>query len=158
MVIAWVIAIVLLTWIFGVWEEKQINPNSTPKSYRTESTSEVKLQRNRQGHYLVTGSINDKKATFLLDTGATLVAIPGQLQSQLGLITGEVHYSQTANGTAKAYSTTIKQLIIGEIILEDVKASIIPNMQGNEILLGMSALKQLEFTQKGNQLTLRQLN
>lgn len=158
MLIAWILALTLLTWSFGVWEEKKVNPNNSPTSYHSEAMSEVVLLRNRQGHYLVTGSVNDNKATFLLDTGATLVAVPGELQIELGLITGDVHYSHTANGTAKAYSTVIKQLTIGDINLQDVKASVIPSMQGKEILLGMSALKQLEFTQKGQQLTLRQLN
>jgi aspartyl protease family protein len=40
--------------------------------------------------------------------------------------------------------------------LQQVRASINPNMQGNEVLLGMSFLKHLEFTQRGDSLTLRQ--
>jgi len=47
-------------------------------------------------------------------------------------------------------------LQIGDIVLDNVKASIIPTMQGEEILLGMSALKQVEFRQKGDFLTLIQ--
>lgn len=157
MAIAWIIAIVLLTWIFGVWEEKRVNPNSSPSSYQTQNAIEVTLQRNRYGHYLVSGSVNHREVLFILDTGATLVAVPGELQAELGLIAGRVHYSHTANGTTKAYATTIEHLAIGDIILHNVRASIIPNMQGKEILLGMSVLKQLEFSQKGDQLTLRQL-
>jgi len=157
MVIAWILAIALLTLIFGVWDEKRTNPNSAPDSYRTQEAIEVTLQRNRYGHYLVSGSVNYKEALFILDTGATLVAVPGELQNELGLIAGNVHYSNTANGTAKAYSTVIDHLAIGDIILTNVRASIIPNMQGREILLGMSVLKQLEFSQKGDQLTLRQI-
>ncbi len=153
--IAWIIGIGLLTWIFGVWEEIQINPNSQPISSSTSQVIEVTLIRNRYGHYVTSGQINHQPATFLLDTGATLVGIPGELQNKLGLSMGKMHYTQTANGTAKAYSTSISQLAIGEIILYDVKASIIPNMEGEEILLGMSVLKELEFTQKGKQLTLR---
>jgi len=158
MVIAWIFAIVLLTLFFGIWEDKQLNPNQSPNSLRAEDAIEVTLKRNRYGHYLVSGSVNQQEALFILDTGATVVAVPGELQQKLGLISGNVHYSNTANGTAKAYATTIKQLTIGDIKLQNVRASIIPNMQGQEILLGMSVLKQLEFTQKGDQLTLRQLN
>ena len=157
MVIAWIFAIILLTFLFGLWEEKQLYPNSSPNSSRSDSSIEVKLKRNRYGHYLVSGSVNREEALFLLDTGATLVAVPGELQQKYNLVRGRSHYSNTANGTTKAYATIIETLTIGDIHLTNVKASIIPNMKGDEILLGMSALKQLEFTQKGNQLTLRQM-
>jgi len=158
MIIAWVFALALLTWMFSSMENKQINPNNSPSSYYSQDAIEVSLKRNRYGHYLVSGEVNQQEALFILDTGATVVAVPGELQTELGLTRGRQHYSNTANGTTKAYSTTIKQLDIGDITLYNVNASIIPNMQGREILLGMSALKQLEFSQKGNQLTLRQLN
>ncbi|TQV83015.1 TIGR02281 family clan AA aspartic protease [Aliikangiella coralliicola] len=155
--IAWIIAIALLTTIFGSWEDKQINPNSAPDTYQTQNGVEVTLQRNRYGHYLVSGTVNHQDAIFMLDTGATLVAIPGEIQQELGLISGQSHYTHTANGTAKAYYTVIDRLTIGDIVIRDVKASIVPNMEGRQILLGMSVLKELEFTQKGKQLTLRQV-
>ena len=55
------------------------------------------------------------------------------------------------------YSTSVDELLIGNIVLHDVQASITPSMPGDTILLGMSALKQIEFTQRDNTLTLRQL-
>ncbi|MCW8877220.1 MAG: TIGR02281 family clan AA aspartic protease [Kangiellaceae bacterium] len=154
--VAWIMGLVLLTMFFGAWEEKQHNPNSTPTSARADSYIEVNLKRNRQGHYLSGGKVNGRNALFLLDTGATVVAIPGELEQTYALRRGRQHHSRTANGTTTAYSTTINELSIGDITLYDVPASIIPNMQGEEILLGMSVLKELEFTQKGNNLTLRQ--
>jgi len=45
---------------------------------------------------------------------------------------------------------------LGEILLHDVAALITPGMDGDEVLLGMSALKQLEFTQRDGTLVLRQ--
>ncbi len=157
MVIAWILAIGFLTYIFGGLEDKQLNPNESPNSYRTQNAIEVILQRNKYGHYMVSGNVNQHEAVFMLDTGATLVAVPGELQRELGLISGNMHYTHTANGRAKAYDTVIDNLEIGDIKLTNVRASIVPNMQGREILLGMSVLKQLEFTQKGKQLTLRQI-
>jgi aspartyl protease family protein len=157
MIIAWIFAIALLTYFFGMFEDKQLNPNDSPSSYRSQNAIEVTLDRNKYGHYMVSGSVNQREVLFMLDTGATVVAVPGELQQELGLISGNMHYSHTANGKAKAYDTIIRSLEIGDIMLRDVRASIIPNMQGREILLGMSVLKQLEFTQKGKQLTLRQI-
>ncbi len=156
MIMVWVIAMGLLTWFFGNWQDSQINPNQAPVSSIAGGVTQVTLMRNRQGHYVTSGSINHKAVTFLVDTGATTVAIPGGLQQTLGLNAGSMHRSITANGTAKAYATVIEQLAIGDIELFNVRASILPNMPGKRILLGMSVLKQIEFTQKGDQLTLRQ--
>ncbi|MBV1908969.1 MAG: retroviral-like aspartic protease family protein, partial [Kangiellaceae bacterium] len=50
----------------------------------------------------------------------------------------------------------VDSIQIGDIRLNQVNAVIVPNMEGEEILLGMAALKQLEFRQKGRRLTLIQ--
>ena len=156
MYFAWVIGLFLLTTFFGVWEEKQFNPNNAPKSLKTSESTEVSLLRNRFGHYVTSGEINNFPVTFLVDTGATNVAIPGELEQSLNLKRGRQHMVHTANGTAAAYLTTLESLKIGELELFNVRASITPGMGGQEILLGMSVLNQLEFSQKGRQLILRQ--
>ena len=156
MVIAFVIALALLTLLFGDLEEKQHNPNQSPSSFRQNNQVIVELTRNRYGHYVTTGTIDDKEVVFMLDTGATNVAIPGALEGYLNLERGQSFQVHTANGTAIAYATHIDYLQIGDIVLDNVRASISPSMEGEEILLGMSALKQLEMRQKGNQLTLIQ--
>lgn len=156
MIVAWIIAIALATWFFGAAEKKQYNPNYSPDSSRGYDQIKVELLRNKYGHYVTTGIVDGKEVVFMLDTGATDVAIPGSLEQYLHLERGQQFYANTANGRAKVYATKIDYLQIGEIVLKDIQASIIPAMQGKEILLGMSALKQLEFRQKGNRLTLIQ--
>ena len=153
---AWVIALGLLTAVFGRWEENQYNPNSDPESRTTGKIKEVVLQSNRQHHYVATGRINGQKVKFLLDTGASHVVIPQKLAQKLQLKPGARGYAHTANGTVEVRSTKLDSLQLGAIRLENVRASINPGMQGMEVLLGMSALKQIEFSQRGNQLTLRQ--
>ena len=73
--------------------------------------------------------------------GAEILA--AELQQQLGLSAGRMHRILTANGTAQAYSTVIEQLEIGNIELFNVRASILPNMPGKKILLGMSVLREI---------------
>lgn len=158
MLIAWIIALGLATWMFGSIEEKQHNPNQAPSSVSKSKTITVELQRNKYGHYVTSGVIDGKNVVFMLDTGATNVVIPGALEKYLQLKRGYPFEVHTANGTARAYSTEIEYLQIGDIVLRDVKASISPSMKGEEILLGMAALKQLEFRQKGDKLTLIQEN
>ncbi|TDF39936.1 TIGR02281 family clan AA aspartic protease [Alteromonadaceae bacterium M269] len=155
-VAAWLCALLLLTLFFNNELEEQYNPNTNPQSKNTVNGAEVKLLRNRHGHYVSTGTINAERVTFLLDTGATDVSIPANLANRLGLEPGAQHLVSTANGQIYVSSTRINELSIGDIRLFNVAANINPGMQGEEILLGMSALKQLEFTQRGDQLTLRQ--
>jgi aspartyl protease family protein len=156
LIAAWLIALLLLTLFFNQELEQQYNPNTTPLSKSTVDGAEVQLQRNRHGHYVSAGSINSERVTFLLDTGATNVSIPANLANKLGLQSGTPHRVSTANGQITVYATRLNELSIGDIHLFNVAANINPGMSGDEILLGMSALKQLEFTQRGDQLTLRQ--
>jgi len=156
MLIASIIGLALATWFFGSVEEKQFNPNQSPSSFNENNQTKVELLRNRYGHYVTTGTIDNKEVVFMLDTGATNVAIPGALEDYLNLERGRSYQVHTANGTATAYATRIDYLKIGDIVLDNVRASISPSMEGEEILLGMAALKQLEFRQKGNRLTLIQ--
>lgn len=156
MIIAWIIAIGLATWFFGLVEDKQLNPNQSPSTINNQNSVIVVLIRNKYGHYVATGLIDNREVVFMLDTGATHVAIPGALEEYLNLQRGQSYLVNTANGTAKVYATKINRLEIGGIVLDNVQAAISPTMQGEDILLGMSVLKQLEFRQKGNKLTLVQ--
>ena len=76
--------------------------------------------------------------------------------TNLGMPTGNRYRVSTANGSITVAESFIRELRIGDIELVNVDASLNPNVRDNKILLGMSALKQLEFTQKGEWLILRQ--
>ncbi|MCP4988193.1 MAG: TIGR02281 family clan AA aspartic protease [Colwellia sp.] len=154
--IAWIIALALLMFVFQDVLDEQYNPNSKPEMRLTSSgQAEVILNQNRQGHYVTRGMINDTPVTFLLDTGATQVSIPAHIAEQLGLVAQGSYPVQTANGRVTVYKTEIAQLSLGNIFLYNVAAHINPAMKADEILLGMSALKRVDFQQTGKQLILR---
>ncbi|MEP0356712.1 MAG: TIGR02281 family clan AA aspartic protease [Paraglaciecola sp.] len=157
LIVAWVIGLALLTFMFEEQLEKQFNPNSEPISSTLNNGTEVRLKQNRSGHYVTGGAINGQPVVFLLDTGATQVSIPMHLAQQLSLRKGRGARVQTANGSVQVAQTNIERLSIGDIQLLNVAAHLNPAVSSNEILLGMSALKQLEFTQKGEWLTLKHL-
>lgn len=115
---------------------------------------EIVLERNKYGHYVATGQINGQSVDFILDTGATLVAIPEHIAGNLGLKKGQGFLSQTANGSSKSYQTTVAELSLGDIVMTNVPASISAGMDFDEILLGMSFLKHLTIVQQGNTLTI----
>ena len=157
MIAAWIIAIILLSLFFSDILDKQWNPNQNiQSSISDQGLREIRLKRNKQGHYLARGRINGQPVTFLLDTGATLVSIPEDIARRLSLKAGGRSYASTANGIIETYSTRLDSIGIGNIELYDIAAQINPHMNTNEILLGMSFLKRLELIQRGNILTIRQ--
>ena len=156
-VIAWVILLAMLVVYFTGEEKRQANPNQQPNTQLIERRQTLVLQANRQNHFVVTGKVNGSKAMLLLDTGATRVAVPEDMADALGLVKGRPGYAQTANGQVRTYSTRIDRLEMGDIVLLNVAADINPGMNGmNGLLLGMSALSQIEFTQRDGQLFLSQ--
>jgi len=156
LILAWVAGLLLAAYWFSGVEERQQNPNQQPDSMRLNDAVEVRLEPNRQGHFLVDGQINQHAVTFLVDTGATFVAVPAELAEQMGLEQGRGFMVETANGTAPGFSTRLRSLRIGDIELHDVDAGIVPGMGGEGVLLGMSALRQLDFSSQGGDLLLRQ--
>ncbi|MFJ3446663.1 TIGR02281 family clan AA aspartic protease [Pseudomonas sichuanensis] len=156
MVLAWAAAMFLATRFFGEWEARQENPNSEVQSTQGDGFVEVRLLSNGQGHFVADGAINGRVVHFMLDTGATDVAIPEALARDLDLARGAPVTLSTANGRTEGYRTRIDSLLLGDIHLRDVRALVVPGLDGQAVLLGMSALKQLEFTQRGGTMLLRQ--
>ncbi len=156
-VIGWMLGIALMALLFSGVLEQQRNPNRQLATVHHEDGSrEVVLQRNRAGHYLATGQINGETVEFLLDTGASDVSIPAVVADRLALRAGQPRIYRTANGQITAYDTRLDELALGGVRLNDVRASINPHMDGETILLGMSFLRHLEFTQRGDTLIIRQ--
>jgi aspartyl protease family protein len=114
------------------------------------------LERNRYGHYHARGQINGRDVEFLLDTGATEVSVPAVVANRLRLRKGAEMQVNTANGILIVYAARLERVQLGNIVLHNVKAHINPGIKTDEVLLGMSFLKQLEFSQRGNTLTLVQ--
>jgi aspartyl protease family protein len=153
---AWLLLLGLLTWFFNEQLDRQHNPNRRVMSTTSaDGQLQIELERNRFGHYVATGLINSQPVVFMLDTGATDVSVPLSIAEQLGLEKGQPLLYQTANGSIRAWQTVIDEIRLGELRVGPVRASINPAVQGNEILLGMSFLKQLDFNQQGNTLTLK---
>lgn len=156
LVLAFILALAMMTLLFDDVLDDQRNPNQQVMTNRVDGIPEVTLKRNRYGHYFATGSINGHAAEFLLDTGATHVAIPGKLAQKWKLKRGPDISVSTANGVVTAYMTRLDRVDLGDISLTDVRATINPQMKDEEILLGMSFLKELEMIQRGDTLILKQ--
>jgi len=152
----WIIGFLLLALIFSNILDYQANPNQSVATSQSSQFKQIKLERNRYGHYVFDGEINGKPVTFLVDTGATTTSIPANLQEYLDLKAGPAFNVSTANGIATAYMTRLEELKMGEILLTDIKASLNPGLPDNSILLGMNVLKRMELVQRGDTLIIKQ--
>jgi aspartyl protease family protein len=152
---AWLLLILLLTLLFSQWLEKQKNPNRVLNISASENGKvAVVLKRNRAGHYVAPGFINGIAVTFLIDTGATYVAVSSSLADKAGLQRGMSAQSRTASGVVRSWLTVIDQLQLGPIEMRDVRATILPSMPDDEVLLGMSFLKHLTLKQQDGELVI----
>ena len=156
-ILTWIILLAMLIYYFTGEERRQFNPNETPTLIDVQGKRTLLLKANRQNHFVMSGKINGKDTTLVLDTGATNVAIPAIMASRLQLTQGKPGIAMTANGPVTVYSTRIAKLQLGEIVLYDVPADLNPGMNAsNQILLGMSALSQVEFSQRDGMLLISQ--
>jgi aspartyl protease family protein len=151
--LAWLAALMLLWLAFEDYLDRRENPN---RDLRVEAGAvELVLKRNRFGHYVAPGTINGRPVSFLLDTGATQVSVPAHLGPQLGLAPGAPMQVMTANGAVTVRATVIDELGLGPFRVANVRSHLNPGFRDDQVLLGMSVLKHLEFTQRGDTLILR---
>jgi len=155
-IVAWLIFLIMLFVIFQDQLLQRNNPNQNVATAISGSQKEIVLLRNAYGHYVANGTINQQDVVFLLDTGATDIAIPESVAQEIGLSKGRPVTIKTANGNTIAYHTRLNSVAIGDIALYDLNATILDNFSGSEILLGMNFLKHFEIIQKGRELTIRQ--
>ena len=151
----WIALLAGASFFFDDVLERINNPNQAITTiFNQAGEQEIVLKQNRQGHYIASGEINGQTVQFLLDTGATHVAIPEHIANKLKLKKGTQHQTITANGTSSSFMTQLDSVSLGNLEMKNVPASISKGMQFDKILLGMSFLKHLKITQQGKLLTL----
>lgn len=147
-IFAWIILFSVLFLFFYYYDKSANSINSV-------NQNELILSSDRDGHYRIKGSINDYPVEFLVDTGASMVAIPQQLANRLQ-ISGRYPISlSTANGEITGLLTRLQKLTFGEFKLQDVKAVIIPGDSDDTVLLGMNVLSQFNIIQQNGRLLLK---
>jgi aspartyl protease family protein len=120
------------------------------------SSGSVTLAPDARGHYMTLGQINGGTVQFLVDTGATAIAIPSADARRLGInyLNGQRGYTETANGKATAYRISLDTVKVGDITLYNVEAVVLEGDGLKIALLGMSFLNRTEMKRDGQALTL----
>lgn len=126
---------------------------------RTAQTKEVQVRRNPAGMYSTVGSINGLPVPFLVDTGATQIAMNSAQARRLGIdyrVIGKRSAVTTASGREPAWLVMLDTVKVGDLKLLNVSGIVIEGEQPEVTLLGMSFLGRLEITNSGHLMTLRQ--
>lgn len=111
-----------------------------------------------QGMYQSAGSINGYSVDFLVDTGASTVALNAATARRLDIDfeTAPRITVRTASGRAIAHQITLRKVQIGGIAQRNVPAVVIDGPEPERALLGMSFLRSLDIDHRGDRLELRQ--
>lgn len=121
---------------------------------------ETELRRGWDGHYRADAIVNGVGMRLMVDTGATMVLIPYEQASAIGIDTGALDFSipvMTANGRSTVAPIRIASIGVGQIMVRDVPAAVAQPGRLQTGLLGMSFLDQLgETSFQGDRLFLRQ--
>ena len=125
---------------------------------RTAGVREFQISRNLVGMYTTVGSINGQTVSFLVDTGATRVAINAAEARRLGIdyrVVGTPMNVTTASGVEHAWGVNLNAVKVGELELRNVGGVVLEGEQPAKALLGMSYLGRLEMLNSGRVMTLR---
>ena len=117
--------------------------------------TQIVLTAGLGGHFVTGGSINGRAVEFLVDTGATTIAMSSAEADRIGLKykDGARMTGNTANGTVNGYRTSLDSVRIGDVQVYNVEAAVLP-MPMPHILLGNSFLTRFQMKRENDRLTL----
>jgi aspartyl protease family protein len=118
----------------------------------------VHVYRDNRSMFRTVGSINGLPVGFLIDTGASSVAMNSAQARRLGIdfrVQGDSTYVTTASQVVQAFHLTLERVKVGSIELRNVEGIVIDGPQPDEVLLGMSFLGRLDMRNDGARMSLR---
>ncbi|MDR2239098.1 MAG: TIGR02281 family clan AA aspartic protease [Zoogloeaceae bacterium] len=116
----------------------------------------LSLTADSRGHFITTGTVNGATITFLVDTGATTIALGASdaRRANINLANAEPVMMGTANGVVQAWRVKLASVRIGDVTLNEVEGTVSPHDMPYA-LLGMSFLNRMEMKRDGQTMTLR---
>lgn len=119
------------------------------------SGSRIVLAGGSGGHFYAQGLINNQPVRFLVDTGATSIAMGEAEATRLGLPykQGQLGQGRTANGTVTMYLIKLASVRIGDVEVRDVEAAVLPAGMPH-VLLGNSFLSRFSMRKEADTMVL----
>ena len=120
------------------------------------SSAQVTLSAGAGGHFWAPGAINGVSIRFLVDTGATTIALSSESAKRLGLnyTAGARVPVRTASTTTAGYRVKLDTVSVGDITLNNVDGLVLEGRYPEDALLGMSFLNRTQMKRDGDTLVL----
>jgi aspartyl protease family protein len=130
---------------------------ATPAAANSRS---IVVPRDARGHFQVDGRVDGRPLSFMIDTGASVIAITASDAARLGIHPAPQEFVapvRTANGTVRAAPTRLDMVEVGDLVVRDVTALVLPDEALSDNLLGLSFLSRLRrFEYSDGKLVLEQ--
>lgn len=135
-------------------------PHGAPEASASSTARSVIVPRDERGHFEVEGRIDGMRLDFMVDTGASAIALTADTAAMLGIHPTRNEFTtlvRTANGTVHAAPVRLSTVEIDDIMVRDVAALVMPEQALSDNLLGLSFLSRLRhFEYSDGKLTLEQ--
>ena len=132
---------------------------ASPAQAYSASGRTVTLRGDSRGHFQVDARVGGRRIDFMVDTGASVIALRESAAAKLGIFPSPREYTataHTANGVAKAAPVRLNRVDVDGITVRDVQAFVMSDQQLGTNLLGMSFLSRVKWTHDKGRLVLEQ--
>jgi aspartyl protease family protein len=134
-------------------------PKSEPAPAVSSNYRTVTLNSDSHGHFQTEARVEGRSIDFLVDTGASSIALRESSAARLGIHPSARDYSiktLTANGVGKAARVQLARIEVGGITVRDVDAIVVPDESLSTNLLGMTFLSRVKWSHDRGRLVLEQ--
>ena len=142
--------------VFGKFMQQPAQP--VPTKPAPAGPRSVSIGRDHRGHFQANGRVDGRQVSFMVDTGASVIALTERDADRLGIRPSRNGFTasvSTANGIVRAAPVMLNSVDIGGLVVRDVRALVVPGGALNENLLGLSYLTRLKrFEYSNNKLLL----
>jgi aspartyl protease family protein len=135
-----------------------INPPTLQPTATADSRS-MTIVRGENGHFSVDAEVDGRRMGFLIDTGASVIALREQDAARLGIHPAQREYTanvSTANGNVRAAPVELNRVDVGSLTVRNVAALVLPDEALGQNLLGMSFLSRVRWEHRNGRLVLEQ--
>ncbi len=137
-----------------------LSTHQAPVADTLETPRSVIVPRDGRGHFQVDARIEGRKLSFMVDTGASVIALTASDAARLGIHPAQREFVtevKTANGTVRAAPVKLDEVEVGDLVVRDVAALVMPDEALSDNLLGLSFLSRLRrFEYSAGRLVLEQ--
>lgn len=152
-----------LALAIGAWVSSLADRTVKPKPKETvavavsdpapASRRSITIPRDSRGHFRVDARVDGRRVDFMVDTGASTIALTASDAGRLGVRPSPSEYTvnvKTANGTVKAAPVQLNRVDVGGLVVRDVSGLVVPDKSLSENLLGLSYLTKLKRFEYAN--------